>query len=108
MYAMSFSCFVFSLAAGTAGGGRVLAGDKKFPYNTITTQLFSVALLDYSAYKYLAAKFSEDVIQHELLNLSSHYLHHPTCGQPILYSVCPRQSLSVYKACTLSYFFALR
>ena len=98
MYAISFSCFVFSLAAGTARGGRVVAGEKKFP-NTITTQLFSVALLDYSTYKYLVAKFSEDVLQHELLTLSSHCLHHPTCGQPLLHSFCPRQSLSVYKAC---------
>ena len=40
MYASS--CLVFSWAAGTVGGGRVVDGERKFLNNAITTQLFSV------------------------------------------------------------------
>ena len=55
MYAVSSSCFVFSWAAGTAGGGQVVVGEKggvsgerqtinvrKFPCNTIpSTNIFT-------------------------------------------------------------------
>jgi hypothetical protein len=43
MYAVSSFCFVFSWAAGTAGGGRLVAGKGsalwKFQYNIVTNTI---------------------------------------------------------------------